>query len=336
MHWGVFLMPVLPHILEIPRTIAAGMYIPTQSITARDLSYALAVGYLAARLEPVHFDNHFRIPDNRLRGALGLSRRDKKSTENARYIRLAKAKWEFEYPLPMPTVMFRNGYPVRANLDDELTWVVDPLVREKFIGDPDDVMIQVPRTVLQKCRVRFSIELFMKMMAQHARGPDSPGTIIWEKDRIGLQLTVDEICRRFHLPKMSGSTLVQRHLEPCVKDLWEAAGVNLEIEVRRTATKRNPKGKIRDITLFLAVPEEGSIERRLRLELEERQDTPGRAWAVKPKKHYSRYKEPPAETINVTVLRPKGKKVFQRPPIGSTVVQQNGAIIEDDDEPIAF
>lgn len=301
-------MGLLPDVITVPRATAAGLTIDGRHISARDLSYALSVAWLAAGMKPEKDTaDHYRIPDNRLRGALGLSRRDTVEVEEARFRRLRDGRFVFDVPIPMPTVMFRGDTPVRSNLDDELTWIVDPRLIDLFQVADGTPTVPLPLRLLIGARVRWSVDIFLKMMAQHALGNDGAGIVSWADDRIGLRLPVDEICRRFHLPDLQGSQILQRYLEPAVDDLFEAAGITLEIEARRSATRRNPKGKIRDITIHMVFPAEGPLEKQLRLDLEERSRTvrmaKPRAIEAKP--------EPvaPASIVNVTVLRPRGTTI---------------------------
>ena len=70
-------MSILPPFLDIPFTIAAGAEFVGRNLSARDISYGLAVAWLAARSKPEEGSrDHYRIPDNRLRAALGRNRRN--------------------------------------------------------------------------------------------------------------------------------------------------------------------------------------------------------------------------------------------------------------------
>ena len=298
-------MGILPDVIPLPRGFAAGLTIEGSYISARDLSYALAVAYLASQVKPEPGTrDHYRIPDNRLRGTLGLSRRDTVEVEEGRFRRLRDARFVLDVPIPMPTTMFRGDAPVRANLDDELTWIVDPRLIDLVTVTKGTPTVGLPLRLLVGARVRWSIELYLKLVAQHALGNDGPGIVAWGDDRIALRLSVDEICARFHLPVTQGSQLIQRYLEPAVDDLFDAAGVSLEVETRRSVTRRNPKGRIRDITVFMRFPAESPLEKQLRLELEDQSRT---AWMAKPRVIEPKPAPPaPPSTINVTVLRPRG------------------------------
>lgn len=49
-----------------------------------------------------------------------------------------------------------------------------------------------------------------------------------------------------------------------MEDAWNAAGITIDIEMRRTGTHRNPAGRVRDIVTFLRRPAPSRIAERLR------------------------------------------------------------------------
>lgn len=82
---------LLPDRLTVPLTWASTFTVDGK-LSARDLSYSLAVGWLAAQRDPSEDGKDIFLGDNGLRMALGRSRRGKQDEENGRVFRTVDAK----------------------------------------------------------------------------------------------------------------------------------------------------------------------------------------------------------------------------------------------------
>lgn len=315
-------MTLLPPYLDMPFSVAAGGEFVGRHLSGRDISYGLAVAWLAARGSPEDgTDDHFRIPDNRLRASLGRNRRDSIDAETARYDRLRGAVMRMDVDLPMPTVMYKGDVPVRANLDDEMTWLVDPRVVELFrAGLPS---VSLPTALLANARNSSTTELVMRLLAAHARGTEAPGVEAWATDRIGLRMTFEDLAARFHLPATTApSILLSRYLQPAAADAFEACGISIEIEARRAYTHRNPKGKLRDVLIYMVLAAPGPLAVKV-AEQQKGSWTRRQATGKKRGRPARKTEEPGvADASNVTTLRPRGGPAY-----GSTAFAKKQPIV---------
>lgn len=306
------IITLLPPFLEIPFTVAAGAEFVGRHLSARDISYAMAVAWLAARTKPEEgTDDHFRIPDNRLRASLGRNRRNSIDVETDRFFRMRDAVIRLDNDLPMPTVMFRNDIPVRSNLDDELTWVVSPALVDLF--RPGEAAVMLPTALLANARHSSTVELVMRLLAAHVRGPDGGNVVAWSMDRIGLRMSFEELTTRFHIPAdTQPGVVIKRYLEPAASDAFNAAGISIEIEARRTYTHRNPKGKLRDVLIYMVMSAPSALEAKI-------MEAQPSSWTKRPStgKRKGRPARAPvmavADTGNVVALRPAMPKHGFRP-----------------------
>lgn len=312
-------MTLLPSQLDVPISTAARLEFEGVGLTARDVSYALAVAWLAARIQPEDGTlDHYRIADNRLRATLGRTRRNAIEVEEARFDRLRAATIRIgDVVMPAPTLMYRNDAPVRSNLDDELTWVVSGELVDHFRHSQDHIML--PLRLLADARNRPTIEVVMKLLAQHAVGEGEKGTFSWSPDRVAIRMTFPELGSFLGIDASRPSVVMQRHLDPVVKDAFDAAGITFQYEARRAATLRNPNGKYRDLTMLLVMPSASPLEDAIRAEKQAR----SRGWTKQtPAKKRGRPKKaadpaPVADTTNVTVLR-QARPAFARPEFGKS------------------
>lgn len=330
-------MTVLPPFLDIPLTTAEGVEFDGLHLSARDISYAFAAAWIAARSKPMEgSDDWYRIPDNRLRAALGRNRRDGIDVEITRFERLKESVILIDCrSLPMPTSTFRNGAPYRGTLDDELTWVIPPEVVALF--RPSEASILLPIALLANARHCHTVEILMRILAAHTRGPGGTGVVSWALDRIGLRLTFPEIVKLFHLPAdLPPSVLMQKWLTPASKDVFDATGISLDVEPRRRFAGRDPRGSYHDALIYAVMPGMSPLEKRVR----EQQSS---SWTKrkstgKPRGRPRKLVEAVAvsavaDTSNVTVLRqPIPVSVFN-----SSKRQSIGSVkSEPDDDSLEF
>ena len=330
-------MTILPPFMDIPLTTAEEVEFDGLHLSARDISYAFAAAWLAARSRPMDgSDDWYRIPDNGLRVALGRNRRDGIDVEIARFERLKKSVLLIDgRSLPMPTSTFRNGAPYRGTLDDQMTWVIDPEVVELFRPSPASILL--PTALLANARHCHTVEILMRILAAHTRGPGGAGVVSWALDRIGLRLTFPQIVQLFHLPAdLPPSVLMQKWLGPASKDVFDATGISLDVEPRRRFAGRDPRGSYHDALIYAVMPGMSPLEQKVR----EQQDG---SWTKriamgKPRGRPRKAAEPlvapaVADTTNVTVLRqPVPVSIFN-----SSKRQSIGSVkSEPDDDSLEF
>lgn len=308
-------MTILPAVLDVPKAIAETIAIVGENVTHRDMSYAFAAAWIASRSDPVE-EGHWRIPDNRLRGALGRTSRDDMATEEARFARLRDAVIRIDgVDHPAPTVLFRGGMPVRANLDDEMTWTIDPALVRAFGRSPDAV--HVPRSLLANARGMTTLVLGLRLITRAG-----------DRRSIRFHATVDELREMIGAPEVTPSILLQRYLEPAANDAFKACGMSITLEPRRASTTSAPAGKIRDVLVAVQLPEIDPDQPSLL-------DEPT-AWKAKPlgqNRKRGRPRRPEvASTGNVVALRTARTTFAKMPSIGSVESQD----LDAKDGPIEF
>jgi hypothetical protein len=299
-------MTILPAVLDVPRDVAKTVLLEGDHVTARDLSYVLATLYLAARSEPTE-PGHWRIPDNRLRGALGRTSRDTVDVEDARFRRLRDAVLHIDSTAyPAPTSMFRGDTPVRANLDDELSWLIDPDLVDRF--RPTAGMVGVPRALLANARGMSSLLLGLRVLA-FADG----------RRTFRATIALDDLRKMLGVDGVAPSILIGRYLAPAASDLMKSCGISVDFVARKASTMASPSGRIRDVVLQVGIPDFDPEQPDL---LSER----ALPRAARPLGHGGRRGRPakrPAtvDVSNVVALRTPLKSLFKMRTIGSTDVQ---------------
>lgn len=274
-------MSVLPDILEFSSRALLDMILTTADhFTARDLSYALSAAYLA-RNTPSDSGTLFHLPDNRLRGALGLIRRDNNEKEDGRFIRLAGSSVMFGdlEPCRLPTTMFQHrggvDHPVRHNLDDMIGWVIDPELIHRFTPTSPADVTPVPRALLAGATKLHGLVFVLKLLAMHAQGPGEIGLLKWDENLFAVQMTLPQLCERFGISGRRPMDLNEKYFAPAIDDAWKSCRITVEVELNRVTTLRNPKGKVKDAIVFMQLPEPSRILERLAAEVAAQ---PGTGW----------------------------------------------------------
>ncbi|MBJ6986053.1 hypothetical protein [Devosia sp. MC521] len=326
-------MTILPPHLDVPLETAARLVFDGDALTARDVSYAIAAAWLAARSpDDKRDDDHYRIPDNRVRQALGRTRRSTIDVEIARFDRLRHSVMGIDELLPMPTAMYRKDSVIRATLDDEMTWVIDRRVVDLF--SPGKPSIALPLRLLAVARYRSTLDIVMRMLAQHAMGATFRNTYSWAPDRIAVRLTFEELGRFLGVDASRPSVVIQRYLEPVANDAFEACGITFQFEARRTATIRNPNGKYRDVLMLLVMPSPTPLEDAIRAQHAHEASGWTKATPAKKRGRPRKVAAPMrgvADATNVTVLRSAfgmPSKLHRMPSIGSVISE--GIRVNDD------
>jgi hypothetical protein len=305
--------------------------------SARDISYMLAALYLAARTNPCDWSkegDHFLLPDNRMRSALGQTRRDTIAVEEARWERLRESRISIKIDRwTAPTLQTHDRYGelivIRDSLDDQVTWCIDPAMIEAFKPRNAADVVSVPRSLLAKARNRPALEMALRLLAFHAAGPKFHGTEKWAPEFFKLRLPLDMFRVHFSVPHaMSASDMMTRFVEPACQDIWDACGMSVEITARRSVMRGQPHGRIRDFLIYAQLPQESPLEKRLREELEAE-----RAKAWRPKQKPRRIPPPlPQVTPNVVALAG-----YRKPEtFGAIPPEEFGKFIEHEDGTIEF
>lgn len=328
-------MTILPPFLDVPLMTAEEVEFDGRHLSARDISYAFCAAWLAARSTPMEgSDDWYRIPDNRLRAALGRNRRDGIEVESSRFDRLRESVLLINgRSLQMPTVMYRGEAPFRGTLDDNLVWVIDPEVVDLF--RPSEASIMLPTALLANARHCHTVEILMRILSAHTRGPNGPGVVSWALDRIGLRLTFPEIVDRFRLPDdLPPSVLMQKWLGPASKDIFDATGISLDVEPRRRFAGRNPRGSYHDALIYAVMPGMSPLEKKVR---EQQEGSWTKRKSTGKPRGRPRKPVPPvaavADTNNVTVLRQSsfqpstfGRPGLHREPMEPVDIDEDGNI----------
>lgn len=305
---------ILPTHIPVPVSTAASFRLQGD-LGAKDLAYAVAVAHLAALAEPDP-QNRYLIPDNRLRGELGQHRRETIKREHARFARLRDAAMPHPRlgPVPVPTVATRTlgtgeVVPNTNNRDDELSWVVDPLMRELFIPTRESVML--PVDLLRTSTNRHTVTLVLRLLAlmwQSAKEVkrSGPGYVL-------VHVKPDRIADVLGLPlgeKAKPSRAMFDFFNPIMADLSEHTGIVLEAAPVYARTRSAPQGRVHYFEIYMSMPQPSALERKFRLaEIEPVPETSRPAtWRTKPVTPPKAAKpaskpEPRPGTTNVTELR---------------------------------
>ncbi len=297
-------MAVLPPEIELSATAVAGMHFDAADrFSARDLSFALSVIWLALHGQPEDDDGEvYRIPDNRLRAALGMTRRENLDKEASRFIRLRDSTVRLDDGprLPLPTTIFRmrsgSSEPVIHNLDDQISWVIHPGLLKAFRPSEGDT-VRIPTALLANATTRLGLELACRLLAMHALGPDSPRTKKWDSEYFTATLPYADAVRALRLPNVSPSVLNDKFLKPAFRDCWDAAGMVIDVELRRSGSAARQVGRVRDVAIFMRRPAPSPIAERVREIEAERVGS----WQTPPKSKRSR----PTTPDNVIAFQPK-------------------------------
>ncbi|KQN75040.1 hypothetical protein [Devosia sp. Leaf64] len=313
-------MSVLPAEIELSARAVSEMNVEgADRFSARDLSYALCVIYLALHRQPEDEEGEiYRIPDNRLRAALGLSRRSGLETEAARYVRLRDSTVRIDdgRRMQLPTTLFRlqsgRSEPVMHNLGDEVSWVIDSGLLDAFRPSAGD-RVRIPVSLLAGASTRGGLELSCRLLALHALGPTNPKTKAWDDEYCTISMPYAKAERALRLPKVPPSALMDKFLKPAFQDAWNACGLTIDVEMRRSGTVSKSIGRVRDIVIFVRRPAPSPIAEKLRNIEAER----GGTWQKPPRSKRERHA--PADNVVAFQPPPVLRKPFGfgRRPVGT-------------------
>lgn len=304
-------MPVhqLPDRLAVPVAWARTFTVDGK-LSARDLSYSIAVGWLAAQRDPSMDGQDIFLGDNGLRLALQRSRRDKADVENARVFRTSAAKAKadgIQQPAPIPSLTWLTTFSGatmvhRAGIvrdgDRQLQWQVPAPVVASMRVNADDASVELPWTLVQHSRNRLTVIVMLRLLAMLAdNGRDLVGS------RYSTLVPFADLVASLGLPaKSEPKETMRRFLAPAMAEINAHTGFVFSIAEKRTRYRSGPhagkEGPLQGISIDLAYP---AITTPLAYPAPRK---PGHPWKPAPRdsKPAKPPVAPPAEIDNVTVL----------------------------------
>ena len=331
----------LPLALTIPAATAATIRFVGTNLSARDISFAITVAWLAANRPDIAIpvDDQaglYDISDNGLREALGLGRRDGADKEAQRFERLSlSAAWIDDQDIPLPTLYSMGLHmdrPMRAkNLDGySLRWMVSERLVEAFRMNDAAPMIRIPMHLIRAARNRYSVQMMCWIGAWQAGHLDGDHIHHRTADslivRFRPEAWLDMLWRDVTLP---AAALMKDVLVPVADEITQFADHYVEAETRKTKYRGGKVGKIIDVQLrihrLVTDTTVETFDERVQRIVAERlaaaeqmirdADTKPKAWRKPVRKSFKRRPEPsPADVTNVVAL-PVGKMRSIRPAI---------------------
>lgn len=239
----------LPEYMPVPLQAAADFHVVGDNLSGRDVAYSVAALWLAANTacRQTEGKDFFRIPDNGLRHAMGLTRRESIDQDNARTARLKKTSIRAGgLDLQAPHAQDRH------NLDDKRTWYVPPTLQTAWTVKDGEAVVWLPRALLMKAKSRFSVEAYLHAMAL-ATGHVPVGAKL--EKRIDTRVTVrmdQKAMTRFLGAGIRHSlyriTEIVGELE---RDLPAWADTIVECTMRSSASPKFPKGRFMYATIHV-------------------------------------------------------------------------------------
>lgn len=304
-------MPVhlIPDRLAVPAAWAAAFTVDS-NLTARDLSYSLAVGWLAAQRDPSFDGQDILLGDNGLRMALNRSRRDKAATEDARVFRTSAAKASVpstEDPVAVPSLSWETTYSggirvhrggMRTMGDQQLQWHVPAAVAAAMRVKDGEPSVELPWALVQNARNRMSVIVMLRILTVLA-DEQVKQQMEYQVPRYrhaSMRFQLDKLLAWFGLPTDSEvKEVMRKHLVPATAEILEHTGYRVTIEEHRTVYKRGPRagkeGPLRGMIVNIAYP---VIKTPLAYP---KPRLPGTAWKPEPKFHKPAKPQEPAPAI---------------------------------------
>lgn len=289
-------MPLFPDHLQIPVSTAANADI-AGDLTGRDISWMFGALWLAARTERWQSANSVILPDNPLRAELGLGHRDRVEVENARHKRLSAARIG---RMPAPHLQLKQEsdgtvYAQRASGagGEGMLWIVSREAADLMKAGGESVSL--PLRLLQRSDSRYTVPLALRLLAWAA------GFV----SRSFVQKSGDGT-HNFRVPlaafdfldwpdTMRPSARVAK-LKAAAEEIIAFSDIVVEITPRMIKTRSMPAGKLRDVDIFISVPDVTATEHK---PVADTQGWRRRTITRRPSKPL---RPTPADTTNVAVL----------------------------------
>lgn len=268
---------MLPDRLTLPLNFArAARFVG--DLSARDQSYALAVGWLAAQRNPRDDDQPILVANNGLRHALGRSRRDNIDVEEQRLERLDAGEIETPHGrIGLPNLRYRGGLPVDG--DTQQTWHLDSrLPFSMRVGIFTEEVVELPTSLLQHARHKETLTVMLRLLAW-IEGHHDKKWLVEREDRFRVfRIAPEDLVLELGLMgRTFPSHLIERILEPAASEISEHTGYEMGVHAIRTAYRsRNGRtGKVKFVEIRVAIPELEKIR-----QIPARQK--GKTWQTKP------------------------------------------------------
>ncbi|GLQ53612.1 hypothetical protein [Devosia nitrariae] len=239
---------MLPDLIPIPTDTAARYYV-SGDLTARDQSWAVALLVQAVERGET---GTVLLPDNRTREALGLVRRDKIVTEEARWRRLRAGIMCRRKP---PTVTFATSgdgseYPVRHNLDDMLAVTIDEDLARAFDPGRHGDLVYLPLRILQRAECRYTLTMMMRVLAWSAGEVNRRWVVRDDAGKLKLRVPMADLRDALSTPAAMKPVAFAEVLETVCREITELTDYSVTAVPRKAHT-----GRIRDIEIDVIVPD---------------------------------------------------------------------------------
>lgn len=292
---------LIPDRLSLPAEFA-GTFTVDGSVTARDLSYSLTVGWLAAQRDPALDGEYLFLGDNGLRLALARSRRDKAKIEDDRVFRMTEAKAKaagIDEATTIPSLTWQETFSgairvhragIVRNGDRQQQWSVPAAVAASMRVGADDAVVELPWSLVQHARNKVTVILMLRLLAMVSDDYMADRVVGHGDRKLSLLVPFADLVASLGLPAGSmPDRTMKRILGPAAEEINEHTDYIVRITEKRTRYLKGPhagkEGPLRGIAIDVAYP---VITTPLAYP-EPRQ--PGTAWKPKPK--YSKPAKPP-------------------------------------------
>ncbi|MBU1336035.1 MAG: hypothetical protein KJ944_08575 [Alphaproteobacteria bacterium] len=254
----------LPDYLAVPLEAAAYFHaIGDAGLSGRDIAYAVSALWLAANtdcLQETGDGTMYRIPDNGLRHAMGLTRRESIDTDDDRHKRLARTTFK----TPTKGDVRAPVSPLRHNLDDKRTWFIPRDLVDAWTVRDGEPVVYLPLMLLQQAKSRFSVEAYLHAMAA-ANGLVTNGCKIIKQQDDRCTIQADD--GGFHRFMATGRKHDLHRVRTGIvaeidKDLPAWADTAIEVFVRTSASERFPRGRFMSARIHVIHPPLAELEAR--------------------------------------------------------------------------
>lgn len=251
----------MPDAIVIPTSAAATLHFVGNHLSARDIAFAVTVAWLAANRPDVAIPvpgstDLYDIPDNGVRQAIGLGRRQSADKEAGRHERFAKSAFHvagMDWAMPILASMHPdNAHPMRAKNLDMLTlrWKISPSLIKALRVVEGEPTVALPMRLIQRARSRYTLPM-MAWVGSWFQGHLDPEFLHKIDDHsVVIRIKPDDLLDMLWMGRgLPVANIVRDVLQP-IADEIEAYGDHvMAIEPRRTKYKGGRVGKIQDIQI---------------------------------------------------------------------------------------
>lgn len=239
---------LVPDRLAVPYRVAMSLEFRGPDLTARDISYAFLVAWLAGQ-QGIK-DSRIKLADNGLRMALARSRRDGMAKEEDRFLRLHDTVMVADgRTIKAPTLgwldersrSIHRGGLVREG-DMQLDWEVDLLTDAMFRAPPDEArMVEVDTHLIRHARAKWSLHVMLRLAGWVAGGARPEWVRVDEPGFKVIRIPVQDALERLDLGKpMSPGHVVSKVLAPALEEINALTDWHCSVEVINTTYRAGP------------------------------------------------------------------------------------------------